>query len=172
MKLRTLLLISAVPMLFLGAGGCRKPVASAKVDLLRNAYDVEVDPNDSTHLIPLSYAQAQGKRIFYADCVWCHAEATPAGPSNRSNLTPVPALINDGAVLNGLSDEYMKNIITLGGSALGKSAMMPPWGRTLSPEDIKAVMAYIRAVAQPLYRPPAQAGSPYTREGTTGTSSK
>ncbi|MBZ5528500.1 MAG: cytochrome c [Acidobacteriia bacterium] len=172
MKLRTLLLLSAVPVFLLAAGGCRKPAAPAKADALRNAYDVEVDSNDATHMIPLSYQQAQGKRIFYADCVWCHADATPAGPSNRSNLTPVPPLLSDGTVLNGVSDDYMKNIITLGGSALGKSAMMPPWGRTLSPEDVKAVIAYVRAVAQPPYQAPAQAGSPYTREGTAGSPSK
>ena len=172
MKLRTLLLLSAVPVLLLAAGGCRKPAAPAKVDTLRNAYDVEVDSNDATHMIPLSYQQAQGKRIFYADCVWCHADATPAGPSNRGNLTPVPPLLSDGTVLNGVNDEYTKNIITLGGSALGKSAMMPPWGHTLSPEDVKAVIAYVRAVAQPPYQVPAQAGSPYTREGTAGSPAK
>ena len=94
--------------------------------------------------------------------MWCHADATPAGPSNRSNLTPVPPLLNDGATLNAESDEFMQNIITLGGSAMGKSAMMPPYGRMLSAEEIRSVIAFTRAIAQPAYQPPGRAGSQYS----------
>ena len=139
-----------------GASGCRKHARTAKVDPLLAAYDSEADWNDSTKMIPLGYQQAQGKRVFYQYCVWCHADATPAGPSNRSNLTPVPALLDDGAALNAESDEYLDNIITLGGSALGKSAMMPPYGRTLSAEQIRSVIAFARAIAQPPYQPPGR----------------
>ena len=113
-------------------------------------------------MILLNYQQAQGKRVFYAQCVWCHADSTPAGPSNRSNLTPMPALMNDGAALNGESDEYLQNITTFGGSALSKSAMMPPYGKTLTQEEIADVIAFARAIAQPAYQPPARPGSSYS----------
>src|SRR5689334_15516036 len=93
--------------------GCRKYAEAAKADPLLAAYDSEPDWTDSTKLLPLGYQQAQGKRVFYQYCVWCHADATPAGPSNRSNLSPVPPLLNDGATLNTESDEFMQNIITL-----------------------------------------------------------
>jgi mono/diheme cytochrome c family protein len=73
----------------------------------------------------------------------------------------MPPLINDGATLNQISDEYLQNIITLGGSAMGKSTMMPPWGQTLSQSDIQAVIAYIRAVAEPAYEAPARPSSQY-----------
>jgi mono/diheme cytochrome c family protein len=69
--------------------------------------------------------------------------------------------MNEGEKLNGESDEYMQNIITLGGSALGKSAMMPPYGKTLSPEEIKSVIAFTRAIAQPVYQKPGRPGSQY-----------
>jgi mono/diheme cytochrome c family protein len=128
--------------------------ASAQDDALRNAYDVEPDWNDQQRLIPLNYHQAKGKRLFYQYCVWCHADSTPAGPSNRSNLNPVPPLMNDGAALNGQSDESLQKIVALGGSAVGKSAMMPPFGRTLTPGEIQALIAYTRAIAQPPFRPP------------------
>ena len=139
--------------------GCRKPAETPKADPLLAAYDTETDWTDVQHIIPLGYQQAQGKRIFYQQCVWCHADATPAGPSNRSNLTPVPPLLNDGAMLNVESDEYMQNIVTLGGSAMGKSAMMPPYGRMLSAEEIRSVISFARALAQPPYQPPARAGA-------------
>jgi len=141
--------------------GCRKPTEAAKVEPQQTTYDSESDWTDSQKIVPLGYEQAQGKRVFYQYCVWCHADATPAGPSNCSNLTPVPALLNDGSVLNSQSDEYMQNIITLGGSAMGKSAMMPPYGHTLTPNEIHAVIAFTRAIAQPAYEPPGRPGSQY-----------
>jgi cytochrome c oxidase cbb3-type subunit 3 len=125
-------------------------------------YDTEPSWSDPQRLIPLDYQQAQGKRVFYNTCVWCHADVTPAGPSNRSNVSPTPPLMNDGQALNQISDEYLQNIITLGGSAMGKSAMMPPWGQTLSQDDIQAVITYIRAVAEPAYQAPARPASQYT----------
>jgi mono/diheme cytochrome c family protein len=145
-----------------GLAACGKKTEAAKADPLASAYDTEADWTDAQHTIPLGYSQAQGKRIFYAQCVWCHADATPAGPSNRSNLTPVPSLLNDGAVLNAQSDQYLQNIITLGGSALGKSAMMPPYGRVLSAEEIRSVIAFARAIAQPPYQPPGRPGPQYS----------
>ena len=145
-------------MVLVGVAGCRHPAESVKTDPLLKAYDTEVDWTDPQHVIPLNYQQAQGKRIFYQQCVWCHGDTTPAGPSNRSNLTPVPPLLNDGTVLNAESDENMRNIVTLGGAAMGKSPMMPPYGRMLSAEEIRSVIAFTRAIAQPPFQPSARAG--------------
>jgi len=155
--------INALLIVALSAAcGCRKPAETAKPDALLVAYDSEPDWNDSTKIISLGYQQAQGKRVFYQYCVWCHADATPAGPSNRSNLTPVPALLDDGSTLNAESDEYLENIITLGGSAMGKSAMMPPYGRSLSTEEIRSVIAFTRAIAEPPYQPPGRTRPQYS----------
>ena len=126
--MRRYALLLALPLLA-ALTACRAKHAARKPDPLRNAYDTEVDWNNPDHLIPLDYQQSQGKRLFYVYCVWCHADSTPAGPSNRSNLNPTPHLINDGTVLNSMSDTYLDNIITLGGSAMGKSASMPPLRR-------------------------------------------
>lgn len=162
MRIRNLAVAALGVAALCGSSGCRKRARTAQVDPLLAAYDSEADWNDSTKMIPLGYQQAQGKRVFYQYCVWCHADATPAGPSNRSNLTPVPALLDGGATLNAESDEYLENIIALGGSALGKSAMMPPYGRTLSPEEIRSVIAFTRAIAEPPYQPPGRPGSQYS----------
>jgi cytochrome c oxidase cbb3-type subunit 3 len=160
MKAR-ILLAFLLTLAFMSMTACKKKTETVAASPGAKAYDVEPDWNDSTHLIPLSYQEAQGKRVFYSTCVWCHADSTPAGPSNRSNLTPNPPLFNDGATMNALSDEFMQNTITLGGGAMGKSAMMPPWGRTLSQDDIRAVIAFERAIAQPPYKPPARPGPQY-----------
>jgi mono/diheme cytochrome c family protein len=140
---------------------CKKQGARRAANASFQAYDVEQDSNDPQHVIALDYEQADGKRVFYDKCVWCHADATPAGPSNRANLTPQPPLLTDGNVLNPLSDPFIRNIVTLGGSALGKSPMMPPWGNTLNQQEIRDVTAYVRAVAEPPYQPSARPTSDY-----------
>lgn len=162
MRFRHFAIAALIAATLSSVSGCRKHAEAAKADPLLASYDSEPDWTDATKIIPLGYQQAQGKRVFYQYCVWCHADATPAGPSNRSNLTPVPPLLNDGSTLNSESDEFMQNIITLGGSAMGKSAMMPPYGRTLSPEEIRSVIAFTRAIAQPAYQPPGRPGSQYS----------
>ena len=162
MRLRHFAIAALITTALSGVSGCRKHTEAVKADPLLASYDSEPDWTDATKIIPLGYQQAQGKRVFYQYCVWCHADATPAGPSNRSNLTPVPPLLNDGSTLNTESDEFMQNIVTLGGSALGKSAMMPPYGRTLSAEEIRSVIAFTRAIAQPPYQPPGRPGSQYS----------
>jgi len=147
---------------FLGlcASSCRtaKPVPA---DPLAQAYDAEADWNEPQHILALNYEQAQGKRLFYTYCVWCHADTTPAGPSNRSNLNPMPPLGNDGRAFNPLSDDLLRNVITRGGSAMGKSALMPAWGQTLTQGDVQSVIAFLRVIAVPAYTAPARPGSQY-----------
>ena len=162
--MRAPIAIIAVLIVCAALQGCRKHPVTEETKPLDSAYGTEPDWNNPQHLIPLNYQQAQGQRVFYSNCVWCHADSTPAGPSNRSNLTPSPALANDGATLNVLSDEYLQNIITLGGSALSKSAMMPPWGRTLKQDDIRGVIAFMRTIAQPPYHAPARPASQYSEK--------
>lgn len=108
------------------------------------SYGTEVDWSNPDHIIQLDYSQDQGRRLFYQYCVWCHADSTPAGPSNRSNITPEPPLLNDPNFLKGKSDAALEQVIGLGGSAVGKSAMMPPYGSTLSKKNIHELIQYIR----------------------------
>ena len=158
MRRQRIILFLVIPAFIILSSCQRKPAVSTANPIL-NAYDVEQSSTDPQRLIPLNYQQAQGKRVFNNNCVWCHADATQAGPSNRSNLSPTPPLFTDGETFNSLSDDSMRNTITLGGSAMGKSAIMPPWGKTLTPEEIRAVLAYARAVAQPPYKASARPAS-------------
>ena len=129
-----------------------KPHGEGKEYASFGSYGAETDWSNPQITIPLDYKQAQGKRIFYQQCVWCHADATPAGPSNRSNVSPDPPLMNDGAILNGKSDASLHRVIALGGAAVGKSAMMPPYGMVLSDDEIDELIAYVRVIAVPEYR--------------------
>lgn len=135
-----------------GVAATATPHPVSKEYISYGSYGTEVDWNNPQRTIPLNYEQEQGKLIFYQQCVWCHSDTTPAGPSNRSNVTPLPPLMNDGATLNGQSDDSLRKIIALGGGAVGKSPMMPPYGETLTPSEIESVIAYTRVIAVPEYR--------------------
>jgi mono/diheme cytochrome c family protein len=164
MALRSSIIIVLLALVAAGSSACRKKAVLAANDPLLNAYWTEPDWINPDKVIPLDYQETIGQHVFYQYCVWCHADSSPAGPSNRANLNPMPDLENDGAKLNGLSDEYLRNIITLGGAAMGKSPMMPAFGKTLSQEEIRGVILFTRAIAQPPYKRPARTGSQYSEK--------
>jgi mono/diheme cytochrome c family protein len=51
-----------------------------------------------------------------------------------------------------MSEADLASIISHGGPALNRSPEMPPYGYTLGKAEIAALVAYIRAVADPPYR--------------------
>ena len=53
----------------------------------------------------------------------------------------------DAAYMNSLSNDHLFQVIKEGGAALGRSPLMAPWGGTLSDEQIRDVVAYVRTLA-------------------------
>lgn len=103
--------------------------------------------------IALGYEATLGKAVNDKHCIRCHdPESTPERVSNFDNLSPAPHQFSDGATYNRLADADLVNLITHGGEALGKSPLSPPFGATLKPAEIKAVVAYIRSIADPPYQ--------------------
>jgi mono/diheme cytochrome c family protein len=103
--------------------------------------------------IALGYQEKLGKEVSEKYCTVCHdPESTPERVSNFDNLVPpAPHLFTDGNALNPMSDADLIKIIAEGGPALGKSPQTPAYRNTLSPTEMKAVVAYMRAVADPPY---------------------
>ncbi len=103
--------------------------------------------------IALDYQQALGQQLSEKYCARCHnPESTPERVSNYDNLSTKPHQFSEGDTLNKMGDDALVAIISHGGPALGRSAEMPPWGYTLSKDEIQALVAYIRAVADPPYQ--------------------
>jgi mono/diheme cytochrome c family protein len=104
--------------------------------------------------VALGYQETLGQQVSDIHCVRCHdSESTPQRVSNHDNLTAQAHAFTDGATLNAINDADLAAIISHGGAALGKSAEMPPYGNTLTKPEIDALVALLRALADPPYRP-------------------
>lgn len=103
--------------------------------------------------IALGYQQNLGRVLNNQYCDRCHnPESTVERVSNYDNLEIKPHPFTEGDMLNKVSDADLEAIITNGGPALQKSALMPAWGNTLTKSDIQALISFIRAVSDPLSR--------------------
>ena len=99
--------------------------------------------------IAFGYQEKLGQEVSEKYCAVCHnPESTSERVSNFDNLTPpAPHPFTDGNTLNQMSDADLFKIIADGGPALGKSPQTPAYRSTLTTAEIKAVVAYLRAVA-------------------------
>jgi mono/diheme cytochrome c family protein len=112
--------------------------------------------------IALGYQQALGRHLNDQYCERCHnPESTVERVSNYDNLEVKPHPFTEGDTLNKISDADLTAIISHGGPALNKSALMPAWGNTLSKSDIQALISYIRAISDP---PSRSAGPVYAKD--------
>lgn len=128
----------------LGGMAGRYQISAATSDKTHKKVEVKLDE------IALGYEQTLGRHINDQYCERCHnPESTAQRVSNYDNLEVKPHPFSEGDTLNKMTDADLVAIISHGGPALGKSALMPAWGNTLSKSDIQSVISYIRAVADP-----------------------
>lgn len=103
--------------------------------------------------IALGYQERWGAELDEKYCARCHnPESTPERVSNFDNLEVKPHAFTEGDTLNKMSEADLTSIISHGGPALNRSALMPAYGYTLNKSEIQAVIAYIRMVSDPPYR--------------------
>ena len=87
---------------------------------------------------------AKGQEVYNTYCALCHGPTGLGDGVGAAALDPKPRDLSSAAILETYTDEYLVNVITNGGMAVGKSPAMPPWGGVVSPEDIENVVAHIR----------------------------
>ena len=128
----------------LGGMAGRYQIAASTLDKTHKKVELKIEE------IALGYQQTLGRRVNDQYCERCHnPESTAERVSNYDNLEVKPHPFTEGDTLNKLSDADLTAIITYGGPALNKSALMPAWGNTLKKSDVPALIAYIRAVSDP-----------------------
>ena len=97
--------------------------------------------------------QAEGKKLYLTYCSSCHGDNGKGDGPAAQSLPVKPANHTAGAVMNRLTDKFLMDIISKGGSAVGKSPMMPGWGGQFKENQLRDIVAYVRSIADPPYKP-------------------
>jgi len=136
------------------AGGCvRKPapaVVKAPAAPASAAPAAEAPPPTPA---PLPYEARLGKITFTHYCQTCHGESGAGDGFNAFNLDPRPRDLSDPQFQRKKSDDELADAIRRGGAGVGLSALMPPWGHTLSARQVDELVLYLRTL--PSLRKPA-----------------
>jgi cytochrome c oxidase cbb3-type subunit 3 len=85
---------------------------------------------------------SNGAAVYQRYCVTCHGVKGDGSGAAAKLFRPPPADLTRSSK----SDEYKALIIRLGGSPMGRSSGMPPWGQELSESQIHDIVAYLRTV--------------------------
>ena len=92
---------------------------------------------------PAAMSEAEG--IFKSRCAMCHGPAGKGDGPAAVALNPKPRDLGDPAWQKSVTDEHIEKIIQAGGTAVGKSPMMPANPDLASkPDVLKALRAIVR----------------------------
>ena len=86
---------------------------------------------------------AHGSTLYKRYCRGCHGED---GRGGAHTFMPHVENLTRGDYIEYVPDGFLFTVIAEGGEAVGKSSMMPAWKATLSEQDIKDVIAFVRSL--------------------------
>lgn len=91
-------------------------------------------------------AQADdAKQMFDFYCAQCHGvEGTGKGINVTKDFATDPRNFTNKVDMAKRSDDDIRNVIKGGGPSISKSALMPPWGATLSDAQVEDLLGYVR----------------------------
>ncbi len=94
----------------------------------------------------LSAQEARGHRVFLQRCATCHGPEGRGDGQNAYNLRPPPPDFQESLAKLPVGDR--RRVIEGGTAALGRSPLCPPWGRSLGPDDVEALLAWLEAASR------------------------
>jgi mono/diheme cytochrome c family protein len=95
------------------------------------------------HPVPKNATPMQ--RLYLSNCATCHG-ANGHGSWRATIFLIRPKDLTDRQAMAQLSDEYLLNLIKNGGATIGKPGM-PAFGYHLTDDQIRALVAYVRALS-------------------------
>ncbi len=88
-------------------------------------------------------------KLFNFYCAQCHGlEGKGKGPNVTKDFATNPRNFTDAKEMNKLSDADIKNVILDGGPSVSKSALMPPWRKTLTEEEVDVLVKKLRVLCK------------------------
>jgi mono/diheme cytochrome c family protein len=122
-------------------GACRRAPAPPPGDPVIDAIRAEEREGGQ-----LTYAESQGKHLFAQYCSTCHGDEGRGDGQNASNLTPAPQDMT--APKGGTDAALIRRVIAEGSASVGRSPLSPPWGRSISRQEIDYLVSYCRSLAR------------------------
>ena len=85
------------------------------------------------------------EKVFRFYCAQCHGVGGKGdGPNVTKDFPVSPRNFTNATEMDKLTDADIKNVILDGGPAMSKSPMMPPWGKTLTEEEVDGLVKHLR----------------------------
>lgn len=85
-----------------------------------------------------------GKAKFGQLCVTCHGAGGKGDGAAAAGLNPKPRDLTQ----TKRNDAELKTIIQKGGPSAGLSPLMPPWGGSLSEQEVNNLISFIRSLGK------------------------
>ncbi len=86
--------------------------------------------------------------LYLKNCAACHGVNGDGKGYNAKFLPKTPASHADKAYMSTRPDDTLFDGVHAGGYILNKHHFMPPWGQTLTSEEIRKLVAYMRKLCQ------------------------
>jgi len=132
--------LAALALVGVASAGCRRTPTPLPGDPMLDAIRAKERGGD------LSYAESQGRHLFAQYCTTCHGDEGRGDGQNASNLDPAPPDL--AAQDRGRDAAYLTTVIAQGSVAVGRSALSPPWGRSLTQQQIAYLVVYCQALGR------------------------
>jgi mono/diheme cytochrome c family protein len=102
----------------------------------------------TTTTAPTANPEAQAKEIFATRCTPCHGAEGRGDGAASASLNPKPRNFHDPAWQQSVQDDYLIQIIKMGGAAVGKNAAMPGNPDLKDPAVLAALKDHIRSLGK------------------------
>jgi cytochrome c oxidase cbb3-type subunit III len=93
-------------------------------------------------------SQLRGGKVYKHYCAICHGYEGQGNGFNSTNLAVPPRDFSNPQFWREATDEHLLLTVSKGGTAVGKSVLMPAWGRTLTDRQTRDVVAFLHTLAQ------------------------
>lgn len=94
----------------------------------------------------------QGAHWYSFYCVHCHGWTGKGDGPTAVELDPRPRNQTNGKYMNNISNLDLFAVVKGGGKARNLSEAMPPWGNVLQDQDIWNTVAFMRTLANPVFK--------------------
>jgi mono/diheme cytochrome c family protein len=131
-----------------GAAMPRTRMPEADRTLITRLLGGDVAARDGTVRAAPAPIDTNGAALYGTWCAGCHGATGQGNGPNAKALPVTPARHADAATMSQRPDDTLYDTIDGGGAIMNRSARMPAFGGSLSPVQIRALVAHIRTLCR------------------------